>query len=100
MRKNSNIVTRVVPPVVFLVDITKSYNSKKESLLEIDDIGYAIWDCIEDGITRRDVIDKFLHLLNDEKTPEFVSMVSADVNSFLDVLVQSGCVEEEECNGV
>lgn len=100
MKKNSNIVTRCVPPVTFLVDITKGYNSKKENLLEIDEVGLAIWNCIMDGGSRQEVINKFLLLLNDEKTPEFISMVSDDVNSFIDILVQSGCIEEDESDGV
>ena len=95
MKKNENIVTRTVPPVVFLVDITKGYNNKEESLLEIDEIGLAIWNCINTGDSRQQVIDKFLSLLTDEKTQEFVEMVSGDVNAFIDILVQGGCIEEE-----
>ena len=96
MKKNPNIVTRSVPPVVFLVDITKCYNNKTESLLEIDDVGFAIWNCIESGMTRTEVLNRFLNLLTDEKTDEFVSMVTNDVNAFLDILVQAGCIEEDE----
>lgn len=96
MKKNDNIVVRQVPPAVFLVDITRGYNTKEESLLEIDDIGLAIWNCIERGDSRQQVIDKFLALLTDEKTQDFIEMVSEDIDTFLDILIQGGCIEEEE----
>ncbi len=94
MKKNDNIVVRQVPPAVFLVDITKGYNNNKESLLEIDDMGLAIWNCIEYGNSRQQVIDKFLSLLSDEKTQDFIEMVSDDVNTFIDILIQGDCIEE------
>lgn len=95
MKKNPNIVARKVPPVVFLVDITKCYNNKTQSLLEIDDIGFAIWECIESGMNRADIAERFLNLLTDEKTDDFIAMVKADVNAFLDILIQGGCLEED-----
>ena len=95
MNKNGNIVTRRVPPAVFLVDITKGYNSREESLLETDDVGLAIWECIEPGSSRQQVIDRFLSRLADEKTPEFIAMVTEDVNAFLDILAQGGCIGED-----
>lgn len=95
MKKNDNIVVRQVPPAVFLVDITKGYNNNKESLLEIDDMGLAIWNCIEYGNSRQQVIDKFLSLLSDEKTQDFIEMVSDDVNTFIDILIQGDCIEED-----
>ncbi len=94
MNRNPNIVIRKVPPAVFLVDITKCYNNKNESLLEIDDMGLAIWNCIGEASTRDDIIKLFLDILTDEKTNDFVEMVAEDVNAFLDILVMNGCVEE------
>ena len=95
MKRNPNIVLRKVSPANFLVDITKSYNSSEESLLEIDDMGVAIWNCIEPGMSRQEIVASFLSLLADEKDEEFVSMVTGDVNEFLDLLVSYHCVLED-----
>lgn len=95
MRRNPNIILRKVEPAHFLVDITKSYNSTEESLLEIDEMGVAIWNCIESNMSRADIISSFLALLVDEKDDDFVSMVSKDVNEFIDFLVSYQCVLED-----
>jgi len=95
MRRNPNIVVRKVDPANFLVDITKCYNSSEETLLEVDEMGLAVWNCIEDGMQRKDIVSAFLTLLVDEKTDEFVTMVTQDVNSFLDLLQQHQCILEE-----
>ncbi len=96
MRRNPNIVVRAVDPANFLVDITKCYNSSEETLLEVDEMGLAVWNCIEDGMQRKDIVSAFLSLLIDEKTDEFVTMVTQDVNAFLDLLHQHKCIWEEE----
>ena len=95
MRKNPNIVVRTVPPAVFRVVKTKCYNSSDESMLEIDEIGHAIWNCMVGSRSRKEIISDFLKLLTDEKTPEFIETVTADVNAFLDILVDHNCAEEE-----
>lgn len=95
MRQNPNIVVRKVDPANFLVDITKCYNSSEETLLEVDEMGLAVWNCIEDGLQREDIIRTFLSLLVDEKTNEFVAMVTQDVNAYLDLLLQHQCILEE-----
>lgn len=96
MRRNPNIVMRRVPPATFLVDITKCYNNKKDSLLEIDEIGAALWGLIDDEVTREIVCARFLDLLTDEKSEEFIEMVTNDINEFLDTMVANGTVYEGE----
>lgn len=95
MQRNPNIVLRKVNPANFLVDITKSYNSSEESLLEIDEMGVAIWNCIKPKMSRSDIVSSFLSLLTDEKDEDFVSMVSRDVNEFLDLLASYHCILED-----
>lgn len=96
MYKNENIVIRKVEPATFLVDITKCYNSTEETLTEINEIGCAIWNCINGNVTRQQILEAFLELLLDEKTDEFIEMVSNDVNSFVNLLLQQGCLIEKE----
>lgn len=92
MKKNPNIVLRTVKPATFLVDITKCYNRSEEALLEINEMGVAIWSCIKGDITREDIISAFLSMLSDEKEENFVAMVTNDVNNFLDLLIKHNCV--------
>lgn len=96
MHRNPNIVVRKVEPANFLVDITKCYNSSEETLLEVDEMGLAVWSCIEGEMQRNAIISAFLDLLVDEKTDAFVSMVSQDVNEFLNLLLTHQCVLEED----
>ena len=95
MYRNPDIVMREVKPAHFLVDITKSYNSKEETMLEIDEMGVAIWNCIEPGMSRADIVSAFLALLTNEKDESFVAMVTKDVNEFLDLLASYHCVLED-----
>lgn len=96
MHKNPDIAIRKVPPATFLVDITKCYNNKKESLLEIDEMGCILWDLIKEGISREQLCLQFLNMLTDEKTAEFVRMVTNDVHEFLDIMEANGMVFEED----
>ena len=96
MRQNPNIVVRKVEPANFLVDITKCYNSREETLVEVDEMGLAVWNCIEDGMQREDIVTAFLSLLVDEKTDEFITMVTQDVNAFLNLLLLHQCILEDE----
>ncbi len=95
VKRNPDVVLRKVNPANFLVDMTKSYNSSEETILEIDDMGVAIWNCIEPGMNRTEIISSFLSLLADEKDEDFVSMVSDDVNEFLDLLASYQCIMED-----
>lgn len=94
LRKNPNIVLRIVPPAAFLVDITRSYNNQDDTLVEINEMGRFIWKSIDGCMPDGTIISKLLDELQDEKTEEFVSMVSADVRQFLSMLVTHGCLEE------
>lgn len=96
MKKNPNIVIRKVKPASFLVDITKCYNNRNETLLEIDEIGCAIWNLIHEGSSNETVLHDFLELLSDEKTEEFVCMVRQDVNAFINILMINHCIIEED----
>ena len=95
MHRNPNIVVRTVKPANFLVDITRCYNNSDETLVEVDDMGLAVWRCIEGEMDRGGIVRAFLALLTDEKTEDFVAMVSRDVNEFLDLLVRQGCLVED-----
>lgn len=96
MKKNPNIVIRKVTPASFLVDITKCYNNRNETLLEIDEMGCMIWNSIHEGSSNETVLHDFLELLSDEKTEEFVCMVRQDVNDFINILILNHCIIGED----
>lgn len=93
--KNEKIIHRVVGSFHFLVDPCLSYNSENENLFQTDEIGGCIWDCLETGDCLHSVVDKVLRCFNDEKTDDFVSEVTADVDEFISLLINESFVTEE-----
>ena len=92
--KREDIVLRQVGEFFFLVDPKISYNDNAEDILQTNEIGACIWNCIEPGDSVYEISQKVLSFINDEKTEELVSIVTADTDEFLSTLVKQGLVME------
>lgn len=93
-KKNENIIVRKVLPSFFFVDISKCYNNDNEKMFITDEIGKTIWEIIETGDDFNRVYLKFIEMLTDEKTEEFLSNVKNDLAEYIDLLVMHGCLCE------
>lgn len=92
--KNENIIVRKVLPSYFLVDITKCYNNTEEKMFITDEIGYEIWNTIQNGDTYESIYNKFLNKLTDEKTDDLKKCVNDDLQEFMNRLLEQDCLYE------
>lgn len=93
-KKNENIVLRKIEPSYFLVDITKCYNNTEQKMFITDEVGAEIWNTIEDGDVFEAVYEKFLAKLTDEKTDELKECVRADLQEYIQKLLDQECIYE------
>lgn len=89
MKKNDDIVARKVHDKYFLIDITDSYADDTCTLYETNEIGYFIWNAIEDGVTVDDIAEKLEAAIVGEVDP---AQLRQDVGSYLDDLERHGFV--------
>lgn len=90
--KNQNIVARKIHDSYFLINITDNYLDDKCRLYELNEIGYFIWNQLEET----GEISIIVSVLNDNIIGEVdYDMLWADVEEYLTVLVDEGFVRVE-----
>lgn len=86
IKKNKEIVLRKVGQFYFLIDPRVSYNSDDEDIFQTDEIGAAMWNCIDEETDFTTVYESFIKLLNDELTPELRRQIDSDLRDYLNQL--------------
>ena len=70
--RNTNYVLREVHDSFFLIDITDNYFNGKCKMLELNEIGAFIWNCIEKPSDAASVTDRLLSVIIGDVDPDEV----------------------------
>lgn len=93
-KKNQNIVLRKIYPSYFLVDITKCYNNTEQKMFITDEVGAEIWNTINSGDSFETIYVNLLKKLTNEKTDVLKARVKADLQEFIQLLLEQECIYE------
>lgn len=92
LKRNENIVARVVHDTFFLIDIKQNYFDNKCSLYEINEMGYFIWCCIPEAGDVKEIAKRIEQEVDNQID---LNCVIDDVNFFLDALKREGYIVED-----
>ena len=92
IKKNVNIVARKIHNTFFLVDIKQNYLNDKCSLYEINEMGYYIWNALDEC----DEIVSIAKMIKEEVEDDIdIECIIDDVSGFLGMLKKEGYVLED-----
>lgn len=90
--KNQDIVARKIHDSFFLINITDNYLDDKCRLYELNEIGYFIWNQLEDTGELSVIVDALKSNINGDVD---YNVLLDDVKEYLDVLVDERFVRVE-----
>lgn len=88
-KKNNNFVLRKIHDTYFLIDITDNYKGDKCRLIETNEIGEFVWNCL-DRVNSVEEISKELKEMINEDVP--YDMIYHDIKDFMESLYEKGIV--------
>lgn len=92
MIRNTNIVARKVHNCFFLINIKDDYADEKCTLYEINEIGYFIWNKLDQCSNLQQIVECIVAEISDEFD---VDEITNDVQLFIDSLAEIGFIRFE-----
>lgn len=90
MYKNKNIIARKIHDCYFLINIKDNYKDEKCRLYEINEIGYFLWEKMDQCDSIFQLADELLCVIQDDVDR---SQILDDVECFVESLKKVGFVE-------
>ena len=89
MKKNPNIVARNIHNTYYLIDIKGNYYNDICNLYETNEIGYFLWNTIEEEVD----VEKMKKVLLNNIVGEYnIEVIESDINDFVETLKENGFI--------